>query len=117
MRGRLSFLILKILLGLFLCPAVFGADSDFDRHAARDVERELSGLISPAVLIADAATGARLFAKGENRRMPPASLAKLMTLYLIHEDLERGPIRSGTSLPCRTPGRPMPCGPPHRYWA
>ena len=86
MRGRASFPILKALLGLVLCPSVFGAESDVDW----DAERDLSGLISPSVLIADAATGARLFAKGENRRMPPASLAKLMTLYLIHEDLERG---------------------------
>ena len=41
-------------------------------------------------MVADAASGERIFTRGENLRIPPASLAKVMTLYLIHEDLERG---------------------------
>ena len=82
MRGRCFLFILglvfSLVLGLGVCA--FGAGGEFD----------LSGLTAPGVMVADAASGERIFTRGENLRIPPASLAKVMTLYLIHEDLERG---------------------------
>ena len=86
MRGRWFLFILG--LGV----RAFGAGGEFD----------LSGLTAPGVMVADAASGERIFTRGENLRIPPASLAKVMTLYLIHEDLERGVYSSGDVI--RVPG-------------
>ena len=90
MRGRWFLFILGFFLGLGV--RAFGAGGEFD----------LSGLTAPGVMVADAASGERVFTRGENLRIPPASLAKVMTLYLIHEDLERGVYSSGDVI--RVPG-------------
>ena len=78
MRGRWFLFILGFFFGLGV--RAFGAGGEFD----------LSGLTAPGVMVADAASGELIFTRGENLRIPPASLAKVMTLYLIHEDLEKG---------------------------
>ena len=90
MRGRWFLFILGFFFGLGV--RAFGAGGEFD----------LSGLTAPGVMVADAASGERIFTRGENLRIPPASLAKVMTLYLIHEDLERGAYSSGDVI--RVPG-------------
>ena len=94
MRGRWFLFILGLVFSLVLGLGVraFGAGGEFD----------LSGLTAPGVMVADAASGERIFTRGENLRIPPASLAKVMTLYLIHEDLERGVYSSGDVI--RVPG-------------
>lgn len=43
---------------------------------------------SPVGLLMDVATGDIIYAKGENERWAPASLTKIMTLYLLNEALE-----------------------------
>lgn len=94
MRGRWFLFILGLVFSLVLGLGgrAFGAGGEFD----------LSGLTAPGVMVADAASGERIFTRGENLRIPPASLAKVMTLYLIHEDLERGVYSSGDVI--RVPG-------------
>ncbi|MCG5478257.1 D-alanyl-D-alanine carboxypeptidase family protein [Sinorhizobium alkalisoli] len=42
------------------------------------------------IYLVDAETGSVLFARGENEPVPPASLAKLMTMELVFEALDKG---------------------------
>src|SRR5690625_2248344 len=43
-----------------------------------------------AALVADLSSGATLIEKNADERLPPASMLKLMTLYMVFEALERG---------------------------
>ena len=43
-----------------------------------------------AVLVVDISSGATLLEKNADERLPPASMLKLMTLYMVFEALERG---------------------------
>ncbi len=51
-----------------------------------------------AAIVIDADTGAVLFAERPDRRIYPASLTKMMTLYLVFEALEQGRLRLGDRL-------------------
>lgn len=67
---------------------------------------------SPVALLMDVASGDIIYAKGENQRMEPASLTKLMTLYLLNEALEEGDITLEEEVlvsenAWRTPGSKM----------
>src|SRR5690606_35683285 len=60
----------------------------------------------------DVASGDIIYAKGENERMEPASLTKLMTLYLLNEALAAGQVTLEEEVPVsenawRTPGSRM----------
>ncbi|HXF55486.1 MAG TPA: D-alanyl-D-alanine carboxypeptidase [Hyphomicrobiaceae bacterium] len=52
-----------------------------------------------AAMVVDANTGAALHAEAPDERRHPASLAKMMTLYLVFEAIERGRIGYGTRIP------------------
>ncbi|MGH6827854.1 MAG: D-alanyl-D-alanine carboxypeptidase [Rhizomicrobium sp.] len=52
-----------------------------------------------AALILDGATGKVLFARNENAERHPASLTKMMTLYLLFEALKAGKITLETPMP------------------
>jgi len=45
-----------------------------------------------AAILADASTGKVLYQKNEERRIPPASLTKVMTMYLVYEALAKGEV-------------------------
>ena len=79
-----------------------------------------------AALIVDGATGKVLYARNETQQRHPASLTKMMTLYLLFEQLKSGtddpgdrrcpfpstpPIQHRTKLHLR-PGRPFRSIPP-----
>ena len=49
-----------------------------------------------AALVVDAATGKTLYAKNADDRRYPASLTKMMTLYILFEEMERGRISNAT---------------------
>lgn len=51
-----------------------------------------------AAIVVDANTGEVLFSRNANASRYPASLTKMMTLYLIFEDLERGKISLNSRL-------------------
>lgn len=57
-----------------------------------------TGASNYAALVVDAKTGRTLFERNADARRFPASVTKVMTLYLVFEDLERGRIRLDTSL-------------------
>ena len=57
-----------------------------------------TGASNYASVVVDAKTGRTLYEKNADERRFPASVTKVMTLYLVFEDLERGRIRLDTRL-------------------
>ena len=53
---------------------------------------------SVAAIVVDANSGRVLFSKGENELRHPASVTKVMTLYLLFEQLEKGKLRLDSPL-------------------
>jgi D-alanyl-D-alanine carboxypeptidase len=54
----------------------------------------------------DARSGEVLYARNADTRLHPASLTKMMTLYIAFEAIENGEISLDT--PCESPARPRP---------
>ena len=63
---------------------------------------------SPAAVVIDGDTGAVLYQKNMNHRHYPASLTKMMTLYLLFEAIERGDVALSSSfkVSARAAGQP-----------
>lgn len=49
--------------------------------------------VAPVAFMKDLSTGAVLFAKDADRRMPPASMAKMMTAYVAFDLIKRGELK------------------------
>ncbi|NLL19415.1 MAG: D-alanyl-D-alanine carboxypeptidase [Clostridia bacterium] len=56
-------------------------------------------MAAPIALLMDVATGDIIYAKGENEQWAPASLTKIMTLFLANEALEAGEITLDEEVP------------------
>ena len=72
------------------------------RHAPRLVKHAaLAGTSSPAfaAMVVDAGSGRTLYAAHENELRHPASITKVMTLYLLFEKLESGDLTLGSRIP------------------
>ena len=78
---------LKAVLALTLAAGIMAAD----------VTQALAAAHSAIVI--DAKTGKTLYSKDANGRRYPASLTKMMTLYLTFEALAKGRIRKDTPVP------------------
>ena len=52
---------------------------------------------APIAFMEDLSTGAVLYARDADRRMPPASMAKMMTVYVAFDMLKRGELKFDTS--------------------
>ena len=52
--------------------------------------RSRSGAAPYAAYVMDARTGETLYAENADTRLHPASLTKMMTLYIAFEEIERG---------------------------
>ena len=65
-------------------------------------------LARPAAVVIDGDTGAVLYQKNMNHRHYPASLTKMMTLYLLFESIEHGDVALGDSfkVSARAAGQP-----------
>ena len=65
-------------------------------------------LARPAAVVIDGDTGAVLYQKNMNHRHYPASLTKMMTLYLLFEAIEHGDVALGDSfkVSARAAGQP-----------
>lgn len=48
---------------------------------------------APVAYLTDLSSGAELFAKDADRRMPPASMAKIMTVYVAFDLIKRGDLK------------------------
>lgn len=60
-----------------------------------------------AAWVYDVATGTVLMEKNADDAMPPASMSKLMTLYMLFEALHEGRVQLDTRLPVSTKARQM----------
>jgi D-alanyl-D-alanine carboxypeptidase (penicillin-binding protein 5/6) len=49
--------------------------------------------VAPVAYLEDLSTGAVLFAKDPDRRMPPASMAKMMTVYVVFDMIKKGELK------------------------
>ncbi|MEO1192491.1 MAG: serine hydrolase [Pseudomonadota bacterium] len=81
-------------LSLFLCAFLFFLVFSLFIVQAVAAKEDRYGAI-----VVDAATGAVLLEERADRRHYPASLTKMMTLYLIFDALERGQVSLETRLP------------------
>ncbi|WP_419808189.1 D-alanyl-D-alanine carboxypeptidase family protein [Sphingomonas sp.] len=56
---------------------------------------------APIAYMEDLSTGAVLFARDADRRMPPASMAKMMTVYVAFDMIKRGQLKLDQTYPVR----------------
>jgi serine-type D-Ala-D-Ala carboxypeptidase (penicillin-binding protein 5/6) len=56
---------------------------------------------APVAFIQDLSSGAVLFARDPDRRMPPASMAKMMTVYVAFDMIKRGELKPDTMFTVR----------------
>lgn len=94
-RGRwLAF------VGLVSAAAVVLAATASPAEAARKKRRHVGGGYAPpyAAMVVDVKTGRTLHAVNEDAPRIPASITKVMTLYLLFEQLERGRFRMDSPL-------------------
>jgi len=71
------------------------------RHVARRPAETASAEFSPkaAAIVVDANSGRTLYALNENDLRHPASITKVMTLYLLFEQLQNGRLRLDSEIP------------------
>ncbi|TDX65250.1 D-alanyl-D-alanine carboxypeptidase [Methylosinus sp. sav-2] len=67
-------------------------------HAARRGHSEAGGGPAFAAIVVDANSGRTLYARNEHELRHPASVTKVMTLYLLFEQLEKGRLRLDSPL-------------------
>ncbi|HEX8554921.1 MAG TPA: D-alanyl-D-alanine carboxypeptidase family protein, partial [Sphingomonas sp.] len=56
---------------------------------------------APVAYMEDLSTGAVLFARDADRRMPPASMAKMMTVYVAYDMIKKGELKLDTMVTVR----------------
>ncbi len=56
---------------------------------------------APVAYLIDLSSGATLYAKDADRRMPPASMAKMMTVYVAFDMLKKGELKLGQQFTVR----------------
>jgi D-alanyl-D-alanine carboxypeptidase (penicillin-binding protein 5/6) len=56
---------------------------------------------APIAYMIDLSSGAQLYAKDADRRMPPASLAKMMTVYVAFDMIKKGELKPSTMYTVR----------------
>ncbi|MDB5696379.1 MAG: D-alanyl-D-alanine carboxypeptidase [Sphingomonas bacterium] len=56
---------------------------------------------APVAFMQDLSTGAVLFARDADRRMPPASMAKMMTVYVAFDMIKKGELKLDQTFPVR----------------
>ncbi|WP_404384515.1 serine hydrolase [Caenispirillum salinarum] len=61
-----------------------------------------------ASIVVDAETGAVLYSRNANQKLYPASLTKMMTLYMLFDQIERGKMTLKTRLPVSERAAGMP---------
>lgn len=87
-------LIQRLLAPLVAMIALSGAAAAFDTTAR-------------AAWVYDVATGTVLMEKNADQSLPPASMSKLMTVYMLFQALKDGRVQMDTQLPVSTKARQM----------
>ncbi|HWY61075.1 MAG TPA: SPOR domain-containing protein [Rhizomicrobium sp.] len=100
-----TVVLAAILAGLSLAALAYPAEAASRRHKTAATARITpmpAGATDPskdAALIIDGSTGKVLFARNELLERHPASLTKMMTLYLLFDALKNGKIAMQTQMP------------------
>lgn len=91
---------LRTLVGLIGIVAIAASVVASPAEAARKKRRPAGGGYAPpyAAMVVDVKTGRTLHAVNEDATRIPASLTKVMTLYLLFEQLERGRLTMNSEL-------------------
>ncbi|MDP2358433.1 MAG: D-alanyl-D-alanine carboxypeptidase [Beijerinckiaceae bacterium] len=97
------FRFIGIVAGVTLALAATAAD-------ARPKKKKRAPAYTPpyAAMVVDANSGRVLHASNENALRHPASITKVMTLYLLFEQMERGRFRLDTPIPISARAASMP---------
>jgi D-alanyl-D-alanine carboxypeptidase len=90
----------RAVVGMIGIVAVAVAAIASPAEAARKKKRPAGGGYAPpyAAMVVDAKTGRTLHAVNEDAPRIPASITKVMTIYLLFEQLERGRLSMGSQL-------------------
>lgn len=89
-RWRATCCILVVVLVLAVCILPVRAQSDPDLLTDRAEPRAELGLAGLSQLLVELETGQILYSVNPGLEMPPASLAKIMSLYIMWDQIERG---------------------------
>ena len=87
-RRSMSILSLLLIFSLLLSTAAVAAP-----------EPEKPNITAPAAIVMDYDTGAILYEKDADTMRVPASMTKVMTAYIIFEELEAGNLTLDTMVP------------------
>jgi len=96
LRMASLFVFLLVLGGQVVLPSPAFAKHS---HKTRPANQAVPQTEKYAALVIDAQTGRVLFARNANAPRHPASLTKMMTLYLVFQAVENGVIKLETPLP------------------
>ncbi len=100
----LAFLALPLLLGA--CASSGGVKMDVPSLAHAEARAQADPRY--AGIVVDAGSGAVLYAEDADSRRHPASLTKMMTLYLLFSEIEAGRMSMATPLNVSTHAARMP---------
>tara|TARA_B100001057_G_scaffold215638_1_gene215873 strand:- start:1233 stop:2546 length:1314 start_codon:yes stop_codon:yes gene_type:complete len=84
LRSRLTLRLIVVLLGLFVCLGPGISTAKANKYAA---------------IVIEEASGKVLFSRNAEHLRYPASLTKIMTLYLLFEDIEAGRLTLKSQIP------------------
>lgn len=92
MKKRL--LVVSLFLGLFT-SSVAGPLVSAEEKAAKTGEAATAGLAQNALsaVMMDADTGTVIFEKQSHKKLPPASITKIMTMLLVAEAVDKGTLK------------------------
>jgi D-alanyl-D-alanine carboxypeptidase len=96
--GAFAKAVALLLGGMLLWPAA--ANAHHHRHYARSYGAvSATDPIKDAALVVDGATGKALYSRNADLQRHPASLTKMMTLYLLFDALKDSRVTMATQLP------------------
>jgi D-alanyl-D-alanine carboxypeptidase len=99
MLARAPFKVLACVIGVTIAATSFSAPAEArKRHKAHRVTNSQAYAPPFAAMVVDVKTGKVLMAQNEDELRHPASITKVMTLYLLFEQLERGRYRLDSDL-------------------
>jgi D-alanyl-D-alanine carboxypeptidase len=95
-HGRLRAFV--SVLGVALLLSALASPAEAKRRQAKPTARAPAYSPAYAAMVVDANSGRMLYGVNENEARYPASITKVMTLYLLFEQLERGRYRLDSPL-------------------
>lgn len=104
---RLSGLSVSICMAMALTTLATSPAEARRRHHHRASAHHVSAPANYAAYVVDANTGRALYARNEDAPRHPASVTKVMTLYLLFEQLEKGRYRLDSPLRVSAHGASM----------